>query len=70
MTKKPKENNDQRLKRIKEAVAAYKGDQLDFLPMNGGKFTLPEDIVFLLDEIERLDLENHALLDEVDGRWR
>lgn len=69
MIERPAENNEAKLKRIKEAAVKYKGN-FEFLPLNGGMIIIPEDVRFLLQEIKRLERENKKLADDLDNVWR
>ena len=67
---KPIETSDERIARLKAVLESYKGEPLEFLPLNGGKLIIPDDVKFLLDEIQRLDQELEAMTDAFDNTWR
>ena len=69
MINKPKENRDQKLKRLWDAVLNYK-NSVEFSPILGGKIIIPDDVQFLLEEINRLEINNKELLDAYDNVWR
>jgi hypothetical protein len=69
MSNRPEENRVDRFFRLWDAVHNYK-TSVEFLPLNGGKIIIPDDIQFLLEEIKRLEAENEQLRYDFDNAWR
>lgn len=63
MPKKRQESRGEIYRRVSEALSKYK-NSFEVLPLLGGKISIPEDIIFLLDEI-KVYQEKAEILDQV-----